>query len=506
MKKKNQQRSVSNFWNLLKLPVKETTLLVSCLLFVLLGALIFVGWFDTVVFTAVTKQISVPSTCIEVPKKQEFPLQCATGNVTQTYPSNYPRTQNLQKPGSFLNVTCPSYFRWIHEDLRPWKETGITRDMVESARRTAHFRLVIVDGKAYVEKYGQSYETRDDSIWGILQLMRWYPGRLPDLDLMFDCNDRPVIQKKHFRGPNASPPPLFRYCSTPWNLDIVFPDWTFWGWAGTNIKPWKDVLKDIKEGNKRTKWKDRVPYAYWRGNPKVARTRQDLLKCNVSESHDWNTRLYNQNWRQESKNGYKQSNLEDQCTHRYKIYIEGIGWSVSEKYILACDSMTLYVSSSYYDFFSRGMVPLQHYWPIRDNNKCTSLQFAVEWGNNHTKEAQAIGEAASNFIQEAMKMEYIYDYMFHLLNEYAKLLKFKPTVPPGAVELCSETMACHRDGTLKKFMVASLVMSPGDTTPCNLPPPYDPTSLRDLLDKRLETMRQVEKWEDEYWNNKNKSY
>lgn len=40
----------------------------------------------------------------------------------------------------------------------------------------------------------------------------------------------------------------------------------------------------------------------------------------------------------------------------------------------------------YHDFFIRGMVPLQHYWPIRDNSKCTSLKFAVEWGNNHTKE------------------------------------------------------------------------------------------------------------------------
>ena len=70
---------------------------------------------------------------------------------------------------------------------------------------------------------------------------------------------------------------------------------------------------------------------------------------------------------------------------RYKIYIEGLAWSVSDKYILACDSMTLLVRPRYYDFFIRGMVPLEHYWPIRDNGKCTSLKFAVEWGNNHTE-------------------------------------------------------------------------------------------------------------------------
>jgi len=41
-----------------------------------------------------------------------------------------------------------------------------------------------------------------------------------------------------------------------------------------------------------TKWKDRVPYAYWKGNPNVAATRKNLLKCNATSKDDWNTRLY----------------------------------------------------------------------------------------------------------------------------------------------------------------------------------------------------------------------
>ena len=68
---------------------------------------------------------------------------------------------------------------------------------------------------------------------------------------------------------------------------------------------------------------------------------------------------------------------------RYKIYIEGSAWSVSEKYILACDSLALLVTPKYYDFFTRGLMPLQHYWPIRDDDKCRSIKFAVDWGNSH---------------------------------------------------------------------------------------------------------------------------
>ncbi|KAI3441327.1 CAP10 domain-containing protein, partial [Psidium guajava] len=431
-----------------------------------------------------------------------IPLKCKEWNMTRTCTANYTTKQTHDrhlyhhKPGS----ECPSYFRWIHEDLRPWKETGITKDMVERARRPAHFRLVILDGKVYLQKFRPAFQTRDVfTLWGILQLLRWYPGKLPDLELMFNCNDRPLIRSMDFPHPKSGPPLLFGYCTDRRTLDIVFPDWSFWGWVETNIKPWRYALKDIEASNKRTTWLDRKPYAYWRGNPFVAKTRKDLLKCNVSQKYDWNARVYIQNWGQESRQGYEHSHLEDQCTHRYKIYIEGWAWSVSEKYILACNSMTLLIRPWYVDFFTRGLVPLRHYWPIRDYAKCTSLKFAVEWGNNHTEKAKAIGEAGSRFIYEDLKMEHVYDYMYHLLNEYGKLFRYKPTVPRGAVELCSEAMACPASGTYKRFMLDSMVRSPSRAPPCSLPPPFDPPSLGALVESKANLTRQVEKWEDEYW-------
>ena len=171
----------------------------------------------------------------EKPKQRiEFPLNCTTGNQTRTCSSTvYPTTfeTNKDKDPS-LKTVCPDYFRWIHEDLRPWKGGGITREMVEKAKKTAHFRLVIIKGKAYVEKYKKSIQTRDVfTTWGILQLLRRYPGRLPDLELMFDCDDRPVIRARDYRRMKMTgPPPLFRYCGDRWTDDIVFPDWSFWGW------------------------------------------------------------------------------------------------------------------------------------------------------------------------------------------------------------------------------------------------------------------------------------
>ncbi|KAE8807114.1 protein O-glucosyltransferase 1-like [Hordeum vulgare] len=393
------------------------------------------------------------------------------------------------------NATCPAYFRFIHEDLHPWRAAGgITRAMLDRARATANFRLVVLRGRAYIERIAPAFQTRDlFTIWGILQLLRRYPGRVPDLDLMFDCVDWPVVHADEYQGDNATAmPPLFRYCGDNETLDVVFPDWSFWGWAEINIKPWDALQKDLSVGNKRVRWIDREPYAYWKGNPEVAAIRQELVKCNVSSKQEWNARIYKQDWIKESKAGYKKSNLANQCTHRYKIYIEGSAWSVSEKYILACDSMTLVIKPKYYDFFSRVLMPTQHYWPVRDDSKCSSIKYAVDWGNSHKKKAQQIGKKASKFIQQELSMDHIYDYMFHLLTEYAKLLRFKPTKPPEAVEVCPESLACQAIGREKKFMQDSMVKSANVAGPCNLPPPFSPEEYRKLQQRKEKYMDQVE--------------
>lgn len=83
-------------------------------------------------------------------------------------------------------------------------------------------------------------------------------------------------------------------------------------------------------------------------------------------------------------------------------------------------------------------------------------------------QAQLIGKAASRFIQEEVKMENVYDYMFHLLNEYAKLQKYKPIIPERAQEVCAGSMACPSRGRLRKSMFESMVKSPSNSRPCYL--------------------------------------
>ncbi|KAK6918396.1 Glycosyl transferase CAP10 domain [Dillenia turbinata] len=428
------------------------------------------------------------------PQKQiEYPLNCTAWNMSKPCPNNYPTKFKTKKS----TAKCPDYFRWIHVDLKPWKKTGITRDMVERGKNAASIRIVIVKGKLYTEKYKGVYQTRDVfTIWGILQLMRMYPGKLPDLDMMFECNDVPVISASNYQGTNAtSPPALFHYCGDDKTLDIVFPDWSFWGWPEINIKPWDPLREDLKEGNNMSKWMDREPYAYWKGNTRMG-NRKQLMWCNPNDKEDWNARIFHHNWHDEERKGFRNSNLARQCNYRYKIYAEGIAWSVSSKYILACDSVALFIKPRFYDFFTRGLVPLKHYWPINENDKCRSIKFAVNWGNNHSKKAQEIGKMGSKFIEESLTMNFVYDYMFHLLYRYAKLLKYKPRVPPNAVEVCSESVACTSQGLEQHFKMETAVKRPALSSPCVMPKPFKPKELKAFLKKKEAIIKQVETLEE----------
>lgn len=117
------------------------------------------------------------------------------------------------------------------------------------------------------------------------------------------------------------------------------------------------------------------------------------------------------------------------------------------------------------------------------------------------EQAQRIGESGTKFVKESLKLKFVYDYMFHLLSEYAKLLKFEVKVPLGAAELCSEVIACPADGLLRKFLAESMVKSPSDALPCLLPPPYDPVEFKAFIERKESVTRQVEMWEAEFRKN-----
>ncbi|KAK8960488.1 hypothetical protein KSP40_PGU005348 [Platanthera guangdongensis] len=157
-------------------------------------------------------------------------LSCSVGR--------FPAFQSFSSPSQYSSSprpTCPDFFRSIRRDLEPWRLSGISLASLADARKYAAMRVVILAGnRLYLDLYYSCVQSRAMfTIWGLLQLLRRYPGMVPDVDLMFDCMDRPAIYRPEYGdltvSGQAPPPPLFRYCTTKEHFDIPFPDWSFWG-------------------------------------------------------------------------------------------------------------------------------------------------------------------------------------------------------------------------------------------------------------------------------------
>jgi hypothetical protein len=83
-------------------------------------------------------------------------------------------------------------------------------------------------------------------------------------------------------------------------------------------------------------------------------------------------------------------------------------------------------------------------------------------------------------VQEELTLDCVYDYMFHLLSEYSKLLRYKLTVPDGAVEVTVQSMRHGRRGLEREFMVETTMNVSGSAAPCELPSPFSPKELETL--------------------------
>lgn len=68
---------------------------------------------------------------------------------------------------------------------------------------------------------------------------------------------------------------------------------------------------------------------------------------------------------------------------------------------------------------------------------------------------------------ESLSMDRVYDYMFHLVSEYSKLLDFKPVPPSTASEVCVHSMLCFANEKQRMYLNRSMAF-PSQTPPCTL--------------------------------------
>lgn len=100
-----------------------------------------------------------------------------------------------------------------------------------------------------------------------------------------------------------------------------------------------------------------------------------------------------------------------------------------------------------------------------------------------------MGKAAQD-LMDSISMDGIYDYMYHLINEYSKLLDFKPVRPQNALEVCYDSLLCYADEKKRSFLERSTAY-PSLSPPCRLPP-HDDNVIQSWIEKKSKIIQETE--------------
>ncbi|CAI5980954.1 unnamed protein product [Closterium sp. NIES-65] len=132
---------------------------------------------------------------------------------------------------------------------------------------------------------------------------------VPDVDLMFECNDWPLVERAVHAAAAHPPPLLLKYCSTARHMDVVWPDWSFWGWGhlvNCSRQGGGEGGEDSEEG------------AGGGGGKEGGMVGEDA-KGQGSEGkeaeRDWGVDAWDTKWVHEIAE--ETTRLENQCTHRW---------------------------------------------------------------------------------------------------------------------------------------------------------------------------------------------
>ncbi|CAM6106082.1 unnamed protein product [Calypogeia fissa] len=415
-------------------------------------------------------------------------------------PASNKRRTNIRDINYRYPEECPSYFNWIREDLAPWKESGISRINLDVGQKHTSFRATILKGLLYIDIYGECHQSRLlFTVWGLLLLLEKYKNKIPDVEFMFNCLDKPRA-----RIDTAMSIPVFSYCSSRDYYDIPWPDWSYWGWPELQIESWDQEFDKISKGSKKQAWKTKHNRAYWRGNPYVEVKKEPDLEVPINfreqlpvcsnTTDNFKVDVMIQDWYKELNMAKKNSRLENQCTHRYMLYVEGVAWSVSLKYIMACGSPTMVISPDYYDFYQRGLQFGVHYIPVQPNASCISklcdkLNEVVDQAEWNLLRGEKIGQQGQDFVQKELGMDKVYDYMYHVLVKYAQLQEFQPQVSNTAHLVTQDYLLCLAEPISKLLLTQARKHMPSSKTPCTM----SPQRARFFKDYGWEAYRHVNK-------------
>jgi len=351
-----------------------------------------------------------------------------------------------QAQSSYRDCESECYKQVYQTDLATWKKSGITREMIQNAGRGVKYQ--IIDGKLYRSKECMFGPRCSGVQHFILQILdgKWKPKgpKLPNMEMVINVSDYPQISA---HSNNANPSPIFSFSKDNHYLDIMYPAWTFWEGGPalstierTGIGRWDLKFQTLGESSRRWPWHRKKKVGFFRGS-RTSHERDPLIYLSRKYPDMFNASyVKNQAWRSNDDTlgqPATEISLEDHCMFKYLYNFRGVAASFRFKHLFLCRSLVFHVGEEWLEFFYPEMKPWVHYVPVKTDlsDALELLEFAL--AKDH--EIHTIAENGYKFIKEHLTMDDVTRYWYELLTEYAKLLKYTPTLDPELMHITEHT-------------------------------------------------------------------
>lgn len=334
-----------------------------------------------------------------------------------------------------ISKNCSCYAFVVKDDLRIFKEKGISKAMIKEA---------IPKGTRYLLLNHTLYRDKDCMFparcSGVEHFISKLSVELPDFELVLNVRDWPQISKYH-----SKVLPVFSFSKTKEYYDIMYPAWSFWeGGPAIKLYPrglgrWDHHRKLLSHAAERWPWEKKKKVAFFRGSRTsserdplilLSRERPDLVDAAFTKNQAWKSKKDTLN-----AEPAEEVSLEDHCEYQFLFNFRGVAASFRLKHLFLCGSLVFHVGNEWLEFFYRRLKPWVHYVPVEKNAKKEDIKELIEFFREHDDVAQEIASRGREFILKHLKLSHVKCYWKMLLEQYSDLLSYKPQFDKSLIKI-----------------------------------------------------------------------
>ena len=328
---------------------------------------------------------------------------------------------------------CSPFLPFLYQDLQPFNETGITREVIEEAlshKRGIHYQII-----------SHSLYRENDCLFpsrceGVEHFILEAIDEMPDMDLIINVRDYPQVHKSWHNLPVLSfSKDVNQY------MDVLYPAWTFWSGGPaidrypTGIGRWDLMRQKIIKNS--VKWSEKSSIAFFRGS-RTSAERDPLIRLSRAKPELIDAQYTaNQAWRSVADTLGEQPaptvTFEEQCRYKYLFNMRGVSASFRYKHLFLCKSLVLNVDSDWIEFFYPELKPWVHFIPIAKDY--SDLEEKLMFLSENDEIAQNIAQNGFNFIWNHLTLDSVQCYWTQLLDSYSKLLKYEPKLNKNLIKI-----------------------------------------------------------------------